>query len=58
MDISGLPLFTDTILPAWQVKPPLERLYGGSAKIMSKESSGNLFKNSCNRPNKVQNHYL
>lgn len=39
---SHLPLLTDTFLPAWQVKPPLERKYGGSANIISTEFSGIL----------------
>ena len=34
-DLSQAPLLTETILPAWQVMPPLERKYGGSAKTRS-----------------------
>src|SRR6266849_460109 len=39
-DLSQSPLWTETILPAWQVMPPLERKEGGSAKTRSTEDAG------------------
>jgi hypothetical protein len=44
------PLFTDTILPDWQVTPPLERKYGGSAKIRSIGASAIFGKSSSASP--------
>jgi len=37
---SQAPLSTGALLPEWQVNPPFDRLYGGSAKTRSTDSSG------------------
>src|ERR1700722_9534323 len=54
-DLSHLPLCTDARLPECTVNPPFERKYGGSAKIMSKDSGGRsrmIFRASpCNKRN-------
>src|SRR5712675_1770671 len=49
-DLSQSPLWTETILPAWQVMPPLERKYGGSAKTRSTEFSGMAARTSRQSP--------